>query len=67
VLREPKGKATAINGRANVGLFNQTLSKTTSRGVSLSPQAQAMMAKTAGQVPLDSLEDAIITLVGAAK
>jgi hypothetical protein len=67
ILRDPKGKAIAVNGRANFGLFNQVLSKASSRGVSFTKQAQAMMAKPGGQVSLDTFEDAIITLVGAKK
>lgn len=67
ILRDSKGKAVAINGRANLGLFNRVLGKASSRGLSFSRQAQAMMAKPAGQVPLDALEDAITTLAGAGK
>jgi hypothetical protein len=67
VMRDPRGKAFAVNGRANFGLFNQLSSKAASRGVVFSQQAQAMMAKPQGQVPLDSLEDAIITLAEGRK
>jgi hypothetical protein len=65
VLRDRLGKASAVNGRSNLGLFDQLPGKAASRGVSFSRQAQAMMAKPASQAPLDSLEDAIATLVGA--
>jgi hypothetical protein len=67
VRHDPKGHKFAVNGRANLGLFNQVPSKAASRGVTFSRQAQAMMAKPPGQVPLDSLEDAIITLAGGGK
>jgi hypothetical protein len=67
VFRDPKGKAFALNGRANVGLFSQVLTKTSSRGVAFSPQAQLMMTRPAGQAALDPLEEAISTLVGAAR
>jgi hypothetical protein len=67
ILRDPKGKAFALNGRDNFGLFGQVLSKAASRGVLFSQQTQAMMLKPGGKVPLESLEDAITTLVGANK
>jgi hypothetical protein len=65
VIRDRKGNATAINGRSNIGLFEQLPSKAADRGVNFSRQAQAMMARPANEAPLESLEDAIATLVGA--
>ena len=67
VMHDQKGNRFAANGRANLGLFNQVPSKAASRGVTFSRQAQAMMAKPQRQVPLDSLEDAIVTLAGGRK
>jgi len=67
VSHDPKGNRFAVNGRGNLGLFNQVPSKAASRGVTFSRQAQAMMAKPQRQVPLDSLEEAIITLAGGRK
>jgi len=67
IVRDPQGRAFAINGRGNLGLFDQVLNKASSRGVVFSRQAQAMLAKAGGQVPVESLEDAITTLAGAPK
>ncbi len=67
ILRDTKGTAYAVNGRSNLGLFNQVQNKASSRGVSFSRQAQAMLAKSGGQVSLESLEDAIVSLVGTNK
>ena len=67
IVRDMKGRAFALNGRDNFGLFEQVLSKATSRGVIFSQQTQAMMVKPGGKAPLESLEDAITTLVGASK
>jgi hypothetical protein len=67
IVRDPKGRALALNGRDNFGLFEQVLSKAASRGVLFSQQTQAMMVKPGGRVPLESLEDAITTLVGASR
>lgn len=65
VMRDAKGEAFALNGRHNSGLFDQVASHAASRGIVLSRQAQAMMAKPGGQVMLGALEDAIGALVGA--
>lgn len=67
VVRDRQGKAIAINGRSNIGLFDQLTNKAAARGVSLSPRAQAMLAKPANQASLDSLEDTIAALVGAGR
>jgi hypothetical protein len=67
ITRDLKGNGFAVNGRANVGLFNQVPSKGASRGVTLSRQARAMMVKPEGQVPLEAFEDAVITLAGGRK
>jgi hypothetical protein len=67
VMRDPKGNKLAVNGRANLGLFNQVPSKAASRGVTFSRRAQAMMAKPQRQIPLESLEDAVMALAGGRK
>ena len=65
IQRDAKGKAFAVNGRGNVGLFHEVADRTSERGIALSRQAQEMMRRPSGQVSLDSLEDAISTLAGA--
>jgi hypothetical protein len=65
VVRDRHGKGIAVNGRSNIGLFDQLASKAAARGVSFSPRAQSMLAKPANQASLDSLEDTIVALVGA--
>lgn len=65
VIRDHQGKGIAVNGRSNIGLFDQLASKAAARGVSLSPRAQAMMAKPPNQASLESLEETIAALVGA--
>lgn len=67
ILRDAKGNRYAVNGRGNVGLFDQVASKVGSRGAVLSKPAREMMSKPAGQAPLDAFEDAIQALAGAAK
>jgi hypothetical protein len=67
VVRDAKGNAVAVNGRANFGLFHQVVSTASSRGVSFSRKAAVMMAKPSGAASLDELEEAIITLAGANK
>jgi hypothetical protein len=67
VLRDASGKAFAVNGRANFALFNQVLGKASSRGLQFSRQAAAMMTAPHGKVPLESFEDAVITLARAGK
>jgi hypothetical protein len=67
VLRDASGKAFAVNGRANFALFNQVLGKASSRGLHFSRQAAVMMTAPHGKVPLESFEDAVITLARAGK
>lgn len=65
VTRDAKGKGSAVNGRGNIGLFQGVPAKASEHGVTLSKAAQTMMLKSAGQAPLDALEDTIVRLVGA--
>jgi hypothetical protein len=64
VLRDSHGNRCAVNGRGNVGLFNDVLTKSTTRGARFSPQARAMLANSGGQVSLGTLEETIQALVG---
>lgn len=65
VMRDAKGKGSAVNGRGNIGLFQDVPANATEHGVVLSKAAQTMMQKSSGQAPLDALEDTIVRLVGA--
>ncbi len=67
ILRDTKGNRYALNGRGNLGLFSQVANKASSRGLAFSKSVREMLAKPAGQVPLDVFEEAVRTLVGAAK
>jgi hypothetical protein len=67
ILRDAKGNRYALNGRGNLGLFNQVESKATSRGLIFSKSVKEMLVKPSGQVPLDVFEEAVHTLVGASK
>ena len=65
VLRDNRGNRYALNGRGNVGLFRDVLSKSAARGVTFSAPAKAMLSKTGGQVALDTFEETIQALVGS--
>ncbi|HKV61422.1 MAG TPA: hypothetical protein VJO16_05880 [Candidatus Acidoferrum sp.] len=67
ILRDAKGNRYALNGRGNLGLFNQVESKAGSRGLIFSKSVKEMLAKPSGQVPLEVFEETIQALVGAAK
>jgi hypothetical protein len=63
ILRDAKGKATALNGRGNLGLFQSVEARAQARGVALSPRVTAMVrSPQAGAVPLDDLVEAIRSL-----
>jgi hypothetical protein len=65
ISRDAKGIAYAVNGRGNVGLFDQVADKAASRGVVFSKRAAAMLSKPAGKIPLSAMEDTISALTGA--
>jgi len=65
VLHDNKGNRYAVNGRGNVGLFSDVLSKSAAHGVTFSAQAKAMLSKAGGQVALSTLEETIQGLVGS--
>jgi hypothetical protein len=64
VTRDAKGRALAVNGRANFGLFDQVSTKASGRGVIVSRQAEVMMTKPAGPVSLETLEETVAALAG---
>ncbi len=67
ITRDRSGKAKAVNGAANFGLFDQVAQRAKQQGVQLSPKTRTLLqTSTAGPVPLDELEDAIRTF-GRAK
>lgn len=64
-VRFQKGKKVAVNGRGNVGLFDQVFERT-GRKIQLSPRAATLVKqRMPGPVPLADLEDLIRTLVRA--
>jgi len=63
ILRTADGKATAVNGTHNVGLFDGVAQRTAKRGVRFSAKSAALLERTAGgPVPLDQLEEVISTI-----
>jgi hypothetical protein len=62
VLHDAKGNRYALNGRGNFGLFSQVADKASIRGVTFTKQAKEILAKPAGQVPLDAFEEIIRAL-----
>lgn len=67
ILQDAKGNRYALNGRGNLGLFSQVANKATSRGLTFSKPMREMLAKPAGQAPLELFEEAIKALLGAHK
>jgi hypothetical protein len=62
VLRDGKGKAVAVNGRGNLGLFDSVSQRAVARGLQLSPRTAALAKQPqAGPLPLADLADAIRT------
>jgi hypothetical protein len=65
-VRLQKGKRVAVNGRGNIGLFDQVFERTGQRKIQLSPRAATLVQqRTPGPVPVTDLENLIRTLVGA--
>jgi hypothetical protein len=62
VTHDAKGNRYVVNGRGNIGLFTDVEDKATERGVLLSSQARAMMAKNGGRVSLATFEETIRAL-----
>jgi hypothetical protein len=65
IVRDSKGQTYAVNGRGNVGLFSNVLTKSAAQGVTLSAQAKTMLGQSGGQVSLSTLEETIQALVAA--
>ena len=62
---DKSGKATAVNGRNDVGLFNSVEERARSRGTQLSPRTATLITKAkAGPIPLSDLEDCIRSFGG---
>jgi hypothetical protein len=67
VLPDGKGNRYVVNGRANLGLFNQVPAKAAARGVAFSKPVQEMLANSQGRASLESFEEAVRTLAGSPK
>jgi hypothetical protein len=64
-VRFQKGKKVAVNGRGNVGLFDQVFERT-NRKLQLSPRAATLVKKRMpGPIAVEDLEDLIRTLARA--
>jgi hypothetical protein len=62
ILRDSSGQATAINGRGNAGLFQQTEARARAQGIKLSArQSTLIRQRQPGPVALSDLKDAIRT------
>ncbi len=62
IVRDRNGQATAINGRGNAGLFQQTEARARAQGIKLSVRQSALIhQQQPGPVPLSDLKDAIRT------
>jgi hypothetical protein len=67
VLPDGKGNRYVVNGRGNLGLFNQVPAKAAARGVAFSKPVQEMLANPKGKASLESFEEAVRTLAGTPK
>lgn len=63
VLRDAKGNKVAVNGYNNVGLFSDLANQKRSTS-SLSPRAQAALAKPSGAVSFDAFAEIVRSLAG---
>lgn len=59
IFRDAKGRASAVNGKGNAGLFDSVEKRATANGIQLSSATKALVRRTRGPVPLGDLEDAI--------
>jgi hypothetical protein len=62
VLHDNQGNRYAVNGRGNVGLFADVITRSTPNGVTFSARAKVMLSKNGGQVSLGTLEEIIQAL-----
>jgi hypothetical protein len=68
ITRNLSGKAFAVNGRGNVGLFDSTQDRAQAKGIRLSPRTSALIGATPhGPIPLDDLEQAMRNFVRVAR
>jgi hypothetical protein len=65
VLRDQKGQRFVVNGRGNLGLFDQVSEKAGQRGVTFSKPVREMLVSTGGKASLETFEEAVQTLAGA--
>jgi hypothetical protein len=66
ISRDAKGKALAVNGRGNLGLFDSVDKRAQARGLQLSARTAALVRRPpAGPLSLADLEDAIRTFGSA--
>ena len=66
ITRDRAGNAQALNGRGNVGLFEDAQAQAQRRGLKLSARAAALVRRTqAGPVPLADLEDTVRAFSGS--
>ncbi len=59
VMRDQKGARYVVNGRGNLGLFNQVSEKAALRGIALSKPVRQMLAGTGGKAALESFETVV--------
>jgi hypothetical protein len=62
VVHDQKGGRYVVNGRGNLGLFNQVSEKAASRGIALSKPVRQMLAGTGSKATLESFEAAVQAL-----
>lgn len=62
VVRDQKGARYVVNGRGNLGLFDQVSQRAASRGIALSKPVRQMLAAPGGKVTLESFEAAVQAL-----
>lgn len=68
ITRGPDGKAMAVNGMGNVGLFKGVQQSAAQKGITLSAKTKALAQRPdGGPVPLADLEDAIRNLKSGAQ
>ena len=66
ITRDSSGRESAINGRGNAGLFQQTEARAKAQGITLSPrQAALVRQQQPGAMALSDLKDAIRTFARA--
>jgi hypothetical protein len=70
IFREASGSVTAINGRANAGLFNSSEQRAQAKGIRLSAKTSSLIHRqqtAAGPIPLAELKEAVRSFAGVSK